>query len=200
MSDLTDIDRMDGKSTGMAEECRSSFNRQLVDYLKGLEKDLGRKPGWPDVELMDLYKIAHSMLVQDIIDGGRDFYIRYWGTEMTTALGFDASGRLLGDLEPPEMTKYIFVRYRELVATGRNWFVSGALEYVPNKEYKTFEVVHLPLWDNAGTISHIVLPSMAMRLGASSRNVQAQAIKQAENNSGSIRFIRILSQRPPGTP
>lgn len=156
MSNLTDIDRMDGKSTGMAEECRSSFNRQLVDYLKGLEKDLGRKPGWPDVELMDVYKIAPSIVVRDVLDGGWDFRIRFWGTEMAVALEFDATGMLLSEIDPPEMIDVVRCRYDEMMATGRSWAVSGVLTYVPNKDYKTFELVHLPLWDNAGTVSHII--------------------------------------------
>ncbi len=45
-----------------------------------------------------------------------------------------------------------------------------------------------------------VLPSSAMRSGASSCSAQAQAMKQAEKNSGSMRFIKMLSQRSPGTP
>jgi hypothetical protein len=45
-----------------------------------------------------------------------------------------------------------------------------------------------------------VLPSSAMRSGAAPRSAQAQAMKQAENSSGSMRFIGMLSQRPPGTP
>ncbi len=156
MSRLTYIDRMDRKSTGMADDCRSSVNRQLVDYLRRLENRLGRKPGWPDVELMDVYKIAPSIVVRDVLDGGREFRIRFWGTEMAVALEFDATGMLLSDIDPPEMIDIVRSRYDEIVATGRSWAVSGTLTYVPNKDYKTFELVHLPLWGDAGAVSHII--------------------------------------------
>ncbi len=45
-----------------------------------------------------------------------------------------------------------------------------------------------------------VLPSMATKSGRSGQVSRTQAVKQAENVPGSIRFISNVSQRPPGTP
>ena len=45
-----------------------------------------------------------------------------------------------------------------------------------------------------------VLPSMATRSGLSGQVSRTQAVKAAENRPGSMRFIRMVSQRPPGTP
>ncbi len=45
-----------------------------------------------------------------------------------------------------------------------------------------------------------VLPSRARRAGASGRSSRAQLMKQAENRSGSIRFIRVRSQSAQGRP
>ncbi len=141
---------------GLAHECLSAFNRRLVDHIQSLEDELGRKPGWSDFEMMDLYGMAHSMVVRDVLDGGRDYRIRFWGTRMTEALEFEATGKTLRDFRPPEMTKIVRARYDEMVSTGRSWVVAGKLRYVPNKSYQTFEVVHLPLFDSAEEVSHIV--------------------------------------------
>jgi hypothetical protein len=45
-----------------------------------------------------------------------------------------------------------------------------------------------------------VLPSMATNSGRSGQQARTQSLKQAENSAGLIRFIRIVSQRPVGTP
>jgi hypothetical protein len=45
-----------------------------------------------------------------------------------------------------------------------------------------------------------VLPSMAMKSGRSGQACLTQSVKAAENRFGSMRFTRIVSHRPPGTP
>jgi hypothetical protein len=45
-----------------------------------------------------------------------------------------------------------------------------------------------------------VLPSMATKSGRSGQVLRTQAVNAAENRAGLIRFIRMVSQRPPGTP
>jgi hypothetical protein len=45
-----------------------------------------------------------------------------------------------------------------------------------------------------------VLPSMATKPGLSGQVSRTQAVKASANSSGSMRFIRMVSQRPPGTP
>lgn len=41
---------------------------------------------------------------------------------------------------------------------------------------------------------------MAMNSGLSGQVSRTHAVKQSENRAGSMRFIRMVSQRPPGTP
>ena len=45
-----------------------------------------------------------------------------------------------------------------------------------------------------------VLPSMATKSGRSGQVSRAQPANAAWNKAGSIRFINMVSQRPPGTP
>jgi hypothetical protein len=45
-----------------------------------------------------------------------------------------------------------------------------------------------------------VLPSMATKSGRLGLVPRTQAVKAAENSAGLMRFIRMVSQRPPGTP
>ena len=43
-------------------------------------------------------------------------------------------------------------------------------------------------------------PGMATKSGLSGQISRTQAVKASENSPGSMRFIRMVSQRPPGTP
>ncbi|MEK9753400.1 MAG: hypothetical protein VW338_09335, partial [Rhodospirillaceae bacterium] len=50
-------------------------------YLYWEEKRGGRDfPSWRDIDLMELYPIASVLLVKDVIDGGADYYNRFWGS------------------------------------------------------------------------------------------------------------------------
>ncbi len=106
--------------------------------------------------MMDLYKIAHSMVVRDVVDRGRDYHIRYWGSEMTEAFGFDGTGKCVRDLVPETLRDSAVALYDEIVATARSFTIVGSVIHVPNKEHKTFEVVDMPLWDVSGNVSNIV--------------------------------------------
>jgi hypothetical protein len=45
-----------------------------------------------------------------------------------------------------------------------------------------------------------ILPSMATKSGRSGQASRAQAVMAAENSAGLSRLIRMVNQRPPGTP
>lgn len=144
------------KTEGVAEECQSRVTRQLVDYVHGLASGNDGRALASDLELMDLYKIADVLVLRDVIDEGADYRVRYWGSTVTSVLGFDATDTLISDLKPVDMRDIVKARYDETTATGRSWVVSGKLFFVPNKDYKTFETVHLPLWDKNGAVAQII--------------------------------------------
>lgn len=144
------------RKEGFAEECQSPVTRMLVNYVRGLAAKNDGRALVSDVELMDLYKIADTLIVRDVIDDGTDYQVRYWGSSLTAALGFDATNMRTSGLSPVEMRDSIKARFDETTSTGRSWVVSGTLRYVPNKQYKAFEVVHLPLWDENGKVVQII--------------------------------------------
>lgn len=55
-------------------------------------------PEWRDVDLMALPPpVLPLMSVVDVLDGGRDYRYRYWGSRLTELFGRDETGSLLSD-------------------------------------------------------------------------------------------------------
>ncbi len=53
-------------------------------------------PHWGD-HLMAALDIAPLLIVKDVINGGEAYVNRFWGTRLTAAFGFDATGKRLED-------------------------------------------------------------------------------------------------------
>ena len=145
-------DRIDGT----ADDCRYPATQRLTAYWRRLMPAGGGLPRWRDVQLMDLYEIAPYLSVKDVLDGGRDFRNRFWGTGLTVVLGFEGSGRLVSTYEPPQMRDAVLRRYAQVVATGTSSLVRGHFATLPQKSHVFFELVHLPLWGDEDRVQHII--------------------------------------------
>jgi len=55
------------------------------------------RPNWSDFDLIDIFDVAPTTIVKDVIDDGKSFVNRYWGTQMVEILGFDATGKCISD-------------------------------------------------------------------------------------------------------
>lgn len=139
-----------------AEQCLSPITLALVDYWHAKTPAGYGLPRWKDFELMDLYKIANCLAVKDVVDGGSDFRNRYWGSRLTSNLGFDGTGKLVSTYQPKEMRDKVMVRYMNIAKTGCTSMVRGRLQSVPGKEFVTVELVHLPLSASGTEVTNII--------------------------------------------
>lgn len=58
-------------------------------------------PGWSDVDMMVLpLEVIPWCSVIDVADGGRDFTVRFWGTERARLQAADYTGRSVSDFQP----------------------------------------------------------------------------------------------------
>lgn len=133
---------------------RGSVTRQLYDYWRDKRGDR-HYPDWPDIQLMDLWRIAGNLVVKDVIDAGDDFRNRYWGGRVTDASGLEGSGKTTRAMYGPE-AETVFVNFRRVVATGEPVVSYRRLTYVDQREYVTFEAVHLPLGPAGGPVAHVI--------------------------------------------
>ncbi|MGJ3261406.1 MAG: PAS domain-containing protein [Rhodospirillales bacterium] len=140
---------------GSADDCLSPITRHVTDYWRERMPESGL-PRWRDFDLMELYDIAPSIAVKDVIDHGNDFINRFWGTSLTVALGFEGSGKRVSTYEPASMRKAVSRRYAHVVRTGETSMARGHISTIPGREFITFELVHLPLWGERDEVEHIL--------------------------------------------
>ncbi|MEQ9560687.1 MAG: hypothetical protein RIG67_33330 [Rhodospirillales bacterium] len=136
--------------------CRSPVCLELIRYWRNLAAHSGGCPQWRQVHLMDLYKIATFVAVKDVIDDGRDFRNRFWGTGLTDALGFEGTNMRVSAYEPAAMRDAVQRRYFRILRTGEPEMVRGHIASMPEHDHLPFELVHLPLRDGGEGVWHII--------------------------------------------
>lgn len=112
-------------------------------------------PRWRDIDLPAIYEYVPKIVVKDAVDGGRDFKVRFWGTEVTEWLQFDGTGKKVGDYFPEasrQITLNAHIRALNSDIPIRRWGVS----VYPDRHYVAFETIDLPLENDAGERAHII--------------------------------------------
>jgi len=114
-------------------------------------------PIWDDIELMDMFAIADSVIVKDVIDGGRDFLNRYWGSGMTRSTGFDGTGKLHTDLYASQPDGPQFETYLAAINNGAPVAVHRDSSFIAGRDYVTYDALHVPIGDaERGEITHLI--------------------------------------------
>jgi hypothetical protein len=129
--------------------------RILYDYWKK-RRAMRAFPAWKDIELIDLWRIAPCLIVKDVIDGGKDFLNRYWGTQITMRAGFDATGRLHTSIYQSQPLGPQMDAYLEVVSKGLANTVHRASSFISGREFIYYHSLNLPLGENDNKVSHII--------------------------------------------
>lgn len=134
----------DQPSSETIDECLLPAPQVIGDYWRRLAGEDGSVPRYSDVNLMDLYKVAHLISVKDVINHGEDFAYRFWGSELRRALGFEGTGKLVSQYEPEDMRKRLLGTYRGIVETHQPVLRRGSMRHVYHRIDVTYEVIHVP--------------------------------------------------------
>ena len=132
----------------------SSGHTQVLAYWNLLK---GEKfaPSWAEFDMMKIpFHLLPSTNIVDIIDGGRDYLFRFYGTRLCEIHGEELTGKFISDLQPQSIADAIRGSY-ELSLEKRIPMAqrtdTGASTLVK------FQVsLRLPLSDDGETISHLV--------------------------------------------
>jgi len=115
-------------TVAFSEDCDGPNGKRLLAYWRRLKGDRDR-PMWAEFDFKDIFTLAPSMVIKDVIDGGAEFRNRFWGTENTHAVGRDATGLLIAEYYEPEHVDEILKLYRislgnplPLVRCGRQYY------------------------------------------------------------------------------
>lgn len=113
--------------------------RRFFDYLIEKRGD-GDRPAFSDLDLMDLYDIAPSMCIRDVVNGGEDLKCRYWGGEFQRAYRVDCTGKLVSESYGREGIENTLALHHRALAAERPLRLVGNLGYADkNIDFVTFE-------------------------------------------------------------
>ncbi len=148
------IQSVDGPFTEPTWDFQSDDVCWLLDYWEKLRGDQPC-PRWTDVDLMEIYHSARAMTVKDAVDDGTDFLVRFWGTELTKFLTYDATGKKMSEYYPQSDVENALMAHR-LALLGdtpvRRW---GDSQF-PDRGLAQFEMIHLPLNNDNGERTHVI--------------------------------------------
>ena len=130
--------------------------QEVLDYWDRLRGE-AFAPAWSNqFKLTDLpTQIVPDMTVIDIIDGGRNFYYRFWGTNHVVMKGFEMSGKMI-DQTPNEMIQEIGTRQLQTVIERRRPTVFlYSIDY-PRRHKPAEFILRLPLSSDGEAVDCIV--------------------------------------------
>lgn len=113
-------------------------------------------PAWGEFRLVDLPShIIPYMRVADVIDGGRDFRYRFWGTGLSTIRALDRTGACLSQIHSPR-TDTALDEYRRIVTDKTGLAFVYNARSGQNRSSLHAPSIRLPLSSDGETVDKIV--------------------------------------------
>jgi len=154
VEEVLDLQSVDDSLFEQTWEFESDDAQWMLDYWQTTRSDRPR-PAWSDIDLLKVYDHARAMTVKDAVNGGEDFLVRFWGTELAEFLEYDATGKLLSEYYPKSDVASILDTHRLALFGDIPVRRCGNSRY-PERGMAKFEMIHLPLDNDAGEPSHVI--------------------------------------------
>ncbi len=116
----------------------------------------GELPTKESIDLMEVYDVAPYVVVRDIIGDPQNFRVRFWGSGMTSQLGYDPTGKIVSELYSEEGVKELHQIYAAIIAIRNPVQIVGCLEFLADKAPRKYEAIHTPLAAKDGEIVQIL--------------------------------------------
>lgn len=110
------------------EVFKSNNARRLFDYIVEKRGDRDR-PMLSDIDIMDLYDIAPSLCIRDVVDGGRDLRCRYWGGDFEWAYKVNCREKLISESYSPDGAQNTQELHNRALAADKPLRLIGNLGY-----------------------------------------------------------------------
>ncbi|MEQ9170969.1 MAG: hypothetical protein RLO05_10345 [Rhodospirillales bacterium] len=122
-------------------------------------------PVWADVNLSAFPpKLLPMATVVDVIDGGKDFKYRYWGSELSRLFKREETGVLLSEHVVNQSGHIRFSQFWEVVVQVRPLLFMTIFERVEGVMAEKLNL-RLPVIDDAGAVDKIISLSVLDRVG-----------------------------------
>src|SRR3546814_2327692 len=91
-----------------------------------------RMPARSAIDPLEMKRWLGHLVLHEVIDGGRDFLCKVYGSVLAEMLHHDLTGRKLSDL-PPDRVEVPRAELRKVVATGEPLYVVRRIVYPGNE-------------------------------------------------------------------
>jgi len=142
-------------SVAFSETYDGPNGRLFLEYWHGLKGERER-PMWAEFDFKDIFTLAPSMVIKDLIDGGAEFRNRFWGTENTHAVGRDATGLLIAEYYEPEHVDEILKLYRISLGNPLPLVRSGRQYYHKDTAWRAYASVTVGFTGTDGRVTQLV--------------------------------------------
>lgn len=128
---------------------------RLLDYWRTLKGGRDR-PAWSEFDFLDIIEITPQLIIKDVIDGGKEFLNRFWGTAHVMHGGFDGTGKIIEDYYKPEDVQEILTLYRQPLTIPAPMIMRGRLHYHDVRKWQEYSAVCVGFTDETGTVTKLV--------------------------------------------
>lgn len=154
--------------------------QKVLEYWESIKGDRFA-PSWQEFDLM---KIPHRLLpfthISDVIEAGKDFFFRFYGTNLAEIHCGELTGKTTLDIQPPLLANAVRNSFSAVLEAKAP--VASIAEIDP-QNLTTFQVVvRLPLSNDGLTVTGIATVAEYRRSVADARQVIEEII-QAEKKS-----------------
>ena len=127
----------------------------LYDYWNA-KRGTRPRPRWDEFDLMEIHEVARFIHIRDVIHGGEEFVVRYWGTGLTDALGYEGTGKAIHEMYNEIMAKTAYQICREVLHSELPILSTGNVIWDSHKSFKKFISLILPLDGTDMPLAHIL--------------------------------------------
>ncbi len=141
------------------------------DYWRSLKADR-LAPSWPEFDLMKLpaHLIPYTNVV-DVVDGGKDFFCRFYGSSLAEIHGKELSSKLVSTAEPEELREAVLISMREIIEIRRP--MARVAQIYPRHVVTLQSLIRMPLSDDGKEITNIVTVAQYQRGVRDSKEIVA---------------------------
>ncbi len=134
----------------------SSYSTDVLSYWED-KRGADFAPAWQRAfRLEELgWHIIPSISVVDVLDGGKDFKYRFWGTRNVTLKGFEMTGKKLSEQKFPLAVENGMTQFNEIIQQRRPLAIVylGTYKSLVSREHITYR---FPLSDDGEKVDKIV--------------------------------------------
>jgi|APSaa5957512535_1039671.scaffolds.fasta_scaffold56419_2 hypothetical protein len=136
---------------GQPYQCRTRPDHEhkdlllVYDYWKSKCDEHGRLPTLSEIELMDLWQIAHNMIIVDLVEGIKRpnrFRFRYFGTNVRLRSRVEMTDRFIDDIFPEEALPEAHKIYSTVLSTGIPNIWKRKIDFIEKPDEHSLEKQH----------------------------------------------------------